>query len=73
LEWEGESQGTWKGILDYVVERMRTTGAIWVVPDSMARTIDRAFDRLRKSDHFAVGTTPYYVAREPAPVAVKEA
>jgi hypothetical protein len=44
LEWEGESQGTWKAILDYVVERMRTTGAIWVVPDSMARTTDPAFD-----------------------------
>jgi len=52
---------------------MRTTGAIWVVPDSMARTTDPAFDRLRKSDYFAVGTTPYCVAREPDRAAVEAA
>jgi hypothetical protein len=73
LEWEGESQATWTAILDYVVERMRTTGAILVVPDSMARTTDPAFDRFRKSDYFAVGTTPYYVAREPDSAAVEAA
>ena len=39
----------------------------------MARTTDPVFNTLRTSDHFVVGTTPYYVARDPDRASVVEA
>ena len=72
LEWEARSEGTWDRILEYIVGRMREHGATLVVPDSMARLSDSGFS-MAKSDYFALGETPYYVARSPDRSAVETA
>src|SRR4051794_27894559 len=72
LEWSG-SPDTWDESLAYVVRRMSEHDATWVVPDSMARTTDRAFRPAFGGEYFSVGTTPYYVARDPEVTAVQSA
>ncbi|MEA2496756.1 MAG: hypothetical protein QOJ29_4667 [Thermoleophilaceae bacterium] len=72
-QWEARPEGTWEAILGYIEERIRTTGATWVVPDSLSRTTNPIFGRHEQSEYFVVGATPYYVAREPNQSVIKQA
>jgi hypothetical protein len=61
--WESEPSGTWEMVLRYLEGRMRDLSATWVVPDSLREVTDSSFNP--SSEYFIVGTTPYYVTREP--------
>jgi hypothetical protein len=72
-EWEEQYEETWRSVVEYLTDRMRRTGASWIVPDSVASTTDPIFGQHEKSEYVAVGITPYYVVREPDPTALQQA